>query len=199
MKNKKLTTCLCVAALTLAISGCSQSNAETINFNDFAAADNSGQRSDEFQNSGAQDTDEMKDESVQSEDNIRVQSSETENEIQPEGVSASDNDQPQSDEILDGDVESIGDNEVVINKTFYPSANEAVSYNDEKVLVNVNFSAETTFEVWTVKNGGANGDADVTKQEGSLSDIKIQSHLEMKGSYKGNNFNAAEVIIYIYL
>ncbi len=109
--------------------------------------------------------------------------------------------QPQSVSELDGTVESIGNNSIVINKTFYPSPNEAVSYgeDDKKVLVTVYFSDDTTFEVRNVRNSGVNGDSDVETQAGTFSDIKEQSSINMTGSYEGSDFYATQVIIYHYI
>lgn len=114
--------------------------------------------------------------------------------------SQTDNNNTQSDSELDGSIESIGDNSVVINKTFYPSANTAVSYGDsEKVLVAVYFSEETEFEVWTVKNGGVNGDDDAEKRQGAFSDLKQDANINMTGNYNGNDFHAKKVIIYNFV
>lgn len=114
--------------------------------------------------------------------------------------SQADNVQLQSDSELDGSIESIGDNSVVINKTFHPSANISVSYEDsDKVLVTVYFSDETGFEVWTVKNGGVNGDADTEKRQGAFSDLKQGANIKVTGSYDGNDFHAQNVIIYNFV
>lgn len=113
----------------------------------------------------------------------------------------SDDAQSQSDAELDGNIESIADNSVIINKVFHPSANTAVSYTDdsEKVLVTAYFSEETEFEVWTVKNSGVNGDVDTEKRQGAFSDLKQDVHINMTGSYEGNDFHAKHVIIYNYV
>lgn len=110
------------------------------------------------------------------------------------------NEQLQSASELDGIIESIGDNSVVINETFHPSENEAVSYQgSEKVLVTVYFSEETEFEVWTVKNGGVNGDNDIEKRQGTFSDLKQDVDINMTGNYEGNDFHAKHVIIYHFV
>ena len=111
------------------------------------------------------------------------------------------NAQMQSDIELDGDIESIGDNSVVINEVFHPSDNVSVSYEnvEEKVLITAYFSEETKFEVWTVKNGGVNGDADTEKRQGTFSDLKQDTYISMTGSYSGNDFYAKQVIIYYYI
>ena len=112
-----------------------------------------------------------------------------------------DNAQMQSDIELDGDIESIGDNRVVINEVFHPSENVAVSYGEaeEKVLITAYFSEETKFEVWTIKNGGVNGDADIEKRQGTFSDLKQDTYISMTGSYSGNDFHAKQVIIHYYI
>ena len=111
------------------------------------------------------------------------------------------NAQLQSDIKLDGDIESIGDNSVVINEVFHPSDNVSVSYEnvEEKVLITVYFSEETEFEVWTIKNGGVNGDADTEKRQGTFSDLKQDTYISMTGSYSGNDFYAKQVIIHYYI
>ena len=119
-----------------------------------------------------------------------------------EGNEESTNDaQMQSDIKLDGDIESIGDNSVVINEVFHPSDNVSVSYEntEEKVLITVYFSKETKFEIWTVKNGGVNGDADIEKRQGTFSDLKQDTYVSLTGSYSGNDFYAKQVIIHYYI
>ena len=112
-----------------------------------------------------------------------------------------DNAQLQSDFELDGDIESIGDNSVVINEVFHPSDNVSVSYEsaEEKVLITVYFSEETKFEVWTIKNGGVNGDADIEKRQGTFSDLEQDTYVSMTGSYSENDFHAKQVIIHYYI
>ena len=112
-----------------------------------------------------------------------------------------DNTQSQSDSELDGSIESIADNSMIINKAFHPSPNVSVTYaeDSEKVLVTVYFSEETEFEVWTVKNGGVNGEADAEKQKGTFSDLKQDKHVDMAGSYEGNDFYAKHIIIYNFM
>ena len=116
--------------------------------------------------------------------------------IQPQA----DNTQVQSDSQLEGNIESIGNNSVVINKTFHPSENEAVSYGgSEKVLITVYFSEDTEYEVWTVKNGGVNGDSDIEKQQGAFSDLKEQASIKLTGGYEENDFHAKKVILYQFV
>ena len=121
--------------------------------------------------------------------------------IEVDNVTNTNNTQMQSDIELDGDIESIGDNSVVINEVFHPSEDVAVSYEnvEEKVLITVYFSEETKFEVWTIKNGGVNGDADAEKRQGAFSDLKQNTYISMTGSYSGNDFYAKQVIIHYYI
>ena len=184
MKNKRIAAYLCTALLLTATS-CGSSEvdfnepaADTINFND--------------ENNKEENT-------VLQSDNNQPQADNEQ--LQPDSIpTQADNPQKQSDSEIDGSIESIGNNSVVINKTFYPSENEAVSYGDsDKVLITVYFSEETEYEIWTVKNSGVNGDSDVEKQQGAFSDLKEQTSIKLTGSYEGNDFHAQHVIIYQYV
>lgn len=121
--------------------------------------------------------------------------------LQPDNIPAqADNTQTQTDSELEGNIESIGNNSVVINKTFNLSENMAVSYGDsEKVLITVYFSEETEYEVWTVKNSGVNGDSDIEKRQGAFSDLKEQTSIKLTGGYEGNDFHAKQVIVYQFV
>ncbi len=135
---------------------------------------------------------------VQQSDSIKSQADDAQS--QPDASrSQPDDAQSQSDLQLDGNIESIGNNSVTINKTFHPSANESVTDTADKVLVTVYFSEETEFEIWTVKNGGVNGDADTEKQTGAFSDLKPDASINMTGSYDGDDFYATHVSIYNFL
>ena len=184
MKNKRIAAYLCTALLLTATS-CGSSEvdfnepaADTINFND--------------ENNKEENT-------VLQSDNNQPQADNEQ--LQPDSIpTQADNPQTQSDSEIDGSIESIGNNSVVINKTFYPSENVAVSYGDsDKVLITVYFSEETEYEIWTVKNSGVNGDSDVEKQQGAFSDLKEQTSIKLTGSYEGNDFHAQHVIIYQYV
>ena len=182
MKNKRVTASLCAGLLLVAAVGCGKSDEyfelpkveviEVDNVTDTSAEENSNyQNSDEERNS---------------------QSSSEEN---------TNNAQLPSDFELDGDIESIGDNSVVINEVFHLSDNVSVAYEnvEEKVLITVYFSEETKFEVWTIKNGGMNGDADTEKRQGTFSDLKHDTYISMTGSYSGNDFYAKQVVIHYYI
>ena len=175
MNNKRIAAYLCTALLLTATS-CSSSE---VDFNEPAT-----------------DTINFNDEINKEEDTVsqsdNIQSQAEKEQLQPNHA------QPDSE--LEGSIESIGNNSVVINKTFYPSENEAVSYGDsDKVLITVYFSEETEYEIWTIKNSGVNGDSDVEKQQGAFSDLKEQTSIKLTGSYEGNDFHAQHVIIYQYV
>ncbi len=181
MKNKKIAVYLYMSLL-LATMGCSKSNAdsdvltvETINFNDVIDAN--------------------------TEESNTTQSRADYEQPQPDiSQLQADNEQLQSNSELDGTIESIGDNRVVINKTFHLSEDTAVSYAaSDETLITVFFSEETSFEVWTVKNSGVNGDSDIDKQKGSFSDLEQGTSINMTGNYDGNDFHAKHVIIYNFV
>ena len=170
MKNKRIAAYLCMVLLLTATS-CGSSEADS--------------------NNPTVDTINFNDE-INKEENTVLQS----DNIQQQAEHA----QAQLDSELEGSIESIGNNSVVINKTFNLSENMAVSYGDsEKVLITVYFSEETEYEVWTVKNGGINGDSDIEKQQGTFSDLKEQVSIKLTGSYEGNDFHAKRVIIYQFV
>lgn len=174
MRNKRVAACLCAGLLLLVIIGCGKSS-EHLNVPkvDVVKVDNVTDTSAE-ENSNHQNSDE-------------------------ESSSHSNNEDLVSE--LDGDIESIGDNSIVINEVFHPSENVSVSYEnvEEKVLITVYFSEETKFEVWTIKNGGVNGDADTEKRQGTFSDLKQDTYISMTGSYSGNDFYAKQVIIHYHI
>lgn len=99
----------------------------------------------------------------------------------------------------EGVVESIGDNSIVASKIAVEDDKVAVYAYDSDEKVTVYFSAETTYEIQTIKNGGVNGDADVEKQQGAFSDIKEQSSVNLTGSYQGDDFYAEHVVIYQFV
>lgn len=185
MRNKKIAVYLCMGLL-LATAGCGNLNTDS----DVSTGDTIFLKD-------LIDMNEEESNSTQSQaDDIQPQSDSSQ--------SQADNAQLQSNSELDGKIESIEENSVVINKTFLLSEDTAVSYavsygDSEKVLVNVYFSEETEFEVWTVKNGGVNGDADVEKRQGAFSDLKQGGNINMTGYYDGNDFHAKHVILYNFV
>ncbi len=151
------------------------------------------QSDDSVENGGNQENN--NEDLVQQSNSAQSQSDDVQ--LQPDrSTSQADDAKPQADSKLDGSIESIGDNSVTISKTLHPSENLAVSSNE---LVTVYFSEETEFEVWTVKNGGVNGDADTEKQQGAFYDLNLGASIRMTGSYDGSDFNANYVIIYNFV
>ena len=207
MRNSKKAAYLCMTMLLMA-TGCGHSDtdsdvsaADTINFNDTIDTDMDGDTSINQDIKENTDNQRDSDEKSNNEESANDESNNEKSNNEESTNKQSDNAQPQSDSELDGDIESIADNSVVINKIFHPSANTSVSYTEdsEKVLITVYFSEETEFEVWTVKNNGVNGDADTEKQQGAFSDLKQGVHINMTGSYEGDDFHANHVIIYNYV
>ncbi|MDE7268101.1 MAG: hypothetical protein K2N89_11610 [Lachnospiraceae bacterium] len=198
MKNKRIAAYLCTALLlTITSCGSSEANsnnpaADTINFNDeINKEENTVLQSDNIQSQA---------------DHAQLPLNDTQPQAQNEQLHPdiippqADNTQAQSDSELEGSIESIGNNSVVINKTFNLSENMAVSYGDsEKVLITVYFSEETEYEVWTVRNGGVNGDSDIEKRQGAFSDLKEQTSIKLTGGYEGNDFHAKQVVIYQFV
>lgn len=198
MRNKKIAIYFGMAVLSLSAAGCGSAGAgsdaaavESVNFDAFAkqesgAADDRVQQSSDgtaanHQQSGGENRDTQ-------------QNNDEEQSIHPDSDAESVTE-------LDGSVKNIGNNNVVINKVFHLSATTAVSYEgiDEQVLITVYFSDDTEMEVWRVRNGGVNGDADIVKGSGTFSDIKENSSIRMTGSYVGSDFYAKTVIIYEFL
>lgn len=198
MKNLKNAAYLCMVIVLLMTTGCGYSDTDSdvstidvINFDDAIDIDAEGNNSN---NQGIKENVDSQQDNDEKSNNKKSANEESANK-------QSDNAQSQPDSQLDGNIESIADNSVIINKIFHPSANTSVSYTDdsEKVLATVYFSEETEFEVWTVRNNGVNGDADIEKRQGAFSDLKRDAHINMTGSYDGEDFHAKHVIIYDYV
>ncbi len=108
-------------------------------------------------------------------------------------------------ELLEGSVTSIGETSVVVNKTFTDETEDGallavVKNDDNAVLITVNFSEDMRYELKTVRNGGVNGDADVTITEASFSDIKKGSSVKFTGYYVSDTeFAANSVSIYDFV
>lgn len=214
MRNRKKAVYLCTVIVLLMTAGCGSSDTDsdvstvdTINFSDEidtgAEGNNSNNQSIEEDIDNQQDSDTEEQNTTETQNVTEEQGSQlsTDEQQQNSNPSQAENTQSQSDSELDGSIESIADNSMIINKTFHPSANESVTYADdsEKVLVTVYFSEETEFEVWTVKNGGVNGEADTEKRQGAFSDLKQDANVDMTGSYDGNDFHAKHIIIYNFV
>ncbi len=113
----------------------------------------------------------------------------------------------QSLEKVTGNVKSIGDQDIVIRRSFEESSNgtdmdilvaPAEGSADEELLT-VSVLETTRYEVHTVKNGGVNGDADVETREGSLADLKEKAAVNIWGNFEGENFLAQQVIIFYFV
>lgn len=200
MRIKKAAAYLCTYLLLLMTAGCGNADADldvpTVDVVDLNDVNDANTEEDHVQQSDSIQS--QADDAQSQPDDAQSQPDDTQS--QPDaGPSQPDDAQPQSDLQLDGNIESIGNSSVTINKTFHPSANESVSYAVDKVLVTVYFSEETEFEIWTVKNGGVNGDADTEKQTGAFSDLKPDASIKMTGSYDGDDFYATHVIIYNFV
>ncbi len=113
----------------------------------------------------------------------------------------------QSLEKVTGNVKSIGDQDIVIRRSFEESSNgtdmdilvaPAEGSADEELLT-VLVLETTRYEVHTVKNGGGNGDADVETREGSLADLKEKAAVNIWGNFEGENFLAQQVIIFYFV
>lgn len=173
MKYKRIAVCICAATL-LTLTGCGDSETDTVSFGD-VGQDVSVNVADTQENGNAA--------------NENADSSQT-NQAQEDRKEAAE---------WEGVVESIGENSIVAAKIAVESSEIAVYAADSDEKVTVYFSAETTYEVKTVKNGGVNGSADTDLQQGSFSDIKEQSTINLTGSYQGDDFYATHVVIYRFV
>ncbi len=185
MRNKKTASYICIGLL-LITAGCGNSDsdtyvskADTINFNDEDIEKNSSNIQTDEESANNRQSNEENSSNNENENNYQIAN---------------------EDSILDGNIVSIENNSVIINKTFNLSSTTAVAYGgNDAVLVTVYFSEETNYEVWTVKNGGVNGDSDIDKREGTFSDIKEELSVNMTGFYEGDDFYAEQVIIYNFV
>lgn len=208
MKNK-IAAYLCMGLSLCITAGCSNSNADsevqtvdTSNFNDVIDTNT------EENNSNTQSHEENADNQQNSDEKSNHQGSNGESPDNQQNndedfVQESNSSQPQSDSELEGSIESIENNSVVINKIFHELiADGDIAYElagNEEVLITVYFSEETEFEVRTIKNGGVNGDDDIEKRQGAFSDLKLGATIKMTGSYDGDDFHAKYVIIYNFI
>lgn len=95
-----------------------------------------------------------------------------------------------------GNVTSIGEKHVTVNRVFTESTEDggmlAVSNGDgEETLVDVYFNETATYQFQEVRNGGE----DVKSREGSYDDIQDGLLLRMTGSWNGESFYADTVTI----
>lgn len=108
----------------------------------------------------------------------------------------------QKQETLMGSVSSIGEDSLVISRSFEEEegvlAAPAEGSPDE-VLVSVQVLAHTQYEIKTVKNSGINGDSDVETKSGSFSDLEADASVDLSGYYEGEMFVAEKICIYRFV
>lgn len=105
-------------------------------------------------------------------------------------------------ETLTGSIKSIEENGFVIRQAFEEGEDVLVQPGEgslDEVLIWVNVSESTLYEVKTVKNSGVNGDADVERREGSFSDLKENVSVSMSGYYEGEIFHAEEICMMLFV
>ncbi len=108
----------------------------------------------------------------------------------------------QKTESLTGTVRSIGEDSMVLSQSFEEEEGVLVAPAEgspDEVQISVRVSAQTQYEVRTVKNGGVNGDADVEKRSGLFSDLEQDSSVDLVGYYEGEEFVAEKIVIYRFV
>ena len=128
-------------------------------------------------------------------DNLEMNSEEGEENSQTDDVK-------KEEATLIGSVKSIGKNSLVIRQAFEEDKNVLVEPGEgssDEVLISVNVSESTQYEVKTVKNSGINGDADVERREGSFSDLKEAVSVDISGYYEGETFWAEKISIMVFV
>lgn len=106
-------------------------------------------------------------------------------------------------ETIYGNVKSISADSLIISRAFEEELEESAGDilvgpaegSADEVLTTVFISENTKYEVHTVKNGGVNGDDDVEKREGTLTDIKAEAFVNITGSWKDAGFCAEKIVI----
>lgn len=202
MKFKRIAAYFCAAAL-LTLTGCGNTEADTVAFDDAeqnvsANAADLQQTSKPAENDDADNANSAGTADAQQTDSGQ-ENANTNNENADSSQPAQAQEDGKEDTEWEGVVESIGDNSIVAAEIAIENSEEAVYAFDSGKKVTVHFSADTTYEVKTVKNGGVNGDADTDIQQGSFSDIKEQSTVNLTGSYQGDEFYATHVVIYRFV
>lgn len=179
MKSKKIMAAAAAMAMLAASAGCEAAGTEPTE----VPAIHVGE-SEQAQESG------VLRENTQTEENVPEDSTQPEKFRQPE----------EEQDYLSGKVREIGDNSVIISKTFIEDDGQSGSlvYIPEKgsadeELVTIRFTDDTEFEYWTIKGGGAG----IERREGSFSDISVDTGLEAYGYYEGGVFAAQRAIIEI--
>ena len=180
MKNKIIT--FLAVSLLLVVTGCGE-KAEVP-----AVAVESIKPSEENQDSKAEDNfqEEKQKQNIQD-------ASQTEN-------------QQENTETLEVIVKNIEESSVVGSKvsTWEEDGNDIAVVmaegNENEVLITINFSDNAVYQMKTVKNGGVNGDADVTVKEASFSYIKEGASLTLMGYYvTADVFMAEQAVIYEFI
>lgn len=108
-----------------------------------------------------------------------------------------------SQDILHGDVLSIGDNSVVVNKVFtgekdpngnYVDSNTMVAFlgDEEQVKITVYFTDDTKYTLRKTWDNGAGGE----DSSGSFGDIREGDLLDLRGQFEGEEFFAEKATIY---
>ena len=98
---------------------------------------------------------------------------------------------------IGGKVRSVGEDEFVISRTLMDDDGFIVmpeAGRPEEVLVTVQCAESTSFEHWTIQNGGG----DVVRKEAAFSDIQEGAGLEAWGYFDGEEFIAEKIIIEVY-
>ena len=98
---------------------------------------------------------------------------------------------------IGGKVRSVGEDEFVISRTLMDDDGFIVmpeAGSPEEVLVTVQCAESTSFEHWTIQNGGG----DVVRKEAAFSDIQEGAGLEAWGYFDGEEFIAEKIIIEVY-
>lgn len=103
---------------------------------------------------------------------------------------------------LTGSIKSIGDNSLVVRQAFELEEDmlmQPAEGSSDEVLVSVNVSESTLYEVKTVKNSGVNGDADVESRQGIFSDLAENVTVDISGYYEGEIFMAEKICVMLFV
>ncbi len=180
---------LCAISL-IAVTGCGEKTEEPVTVVDVEKTDLGKEQAPEGENEREE------------EDSLKEEGTDKKEDAESENGNAV----KETIEKLEGTVKSIGDASVVISKVFTKEEDGNLAIlpaegSEDEVLITVNFSENTKFELHTVKNNGINGDSDVTKTEASFSDLKEQENIILSGHYitPDKEFVADGVVIYNFV
>lgn len=193
-KEKKILILGCLI-LGLAMTGCSEKSQENdVTENNVVV--------EELENVNENDKMDNSEDDISNEDDLENKEGD-ENKDEKEENS---NSNSQTGETLEGNIRSIGESSIVISQAFTEDLDEEggtslmwspAEGSSEEVLVTVNFTDSTKYEIRTVANGGVNGDDDVTVTEGAFSDLEEDISVTLTGHYTSENeFQADLVSIY---